>query len=321
MSRSPLDVTILVPVFNEEDNVRELVRGIDVVMKRTGRSYEILFVDDGSTDRTVDRLEAQTRETAFLHLVRLRRNFGQTAALAAGFDRARGRYIVTMDGDLQNDPEDIPTFLSLLDEGYDLVCGWRRERKDRFFSRRLPSRIANRLLSMLTGVRAHDFGCALKGYRASFVKALPVYSEMHRYMPALAGSVGARVTEVVVRHHPRRHGRSKYGINRTFRVLYDLVALRMLTRFAAHPLHWFGLWSIPCFSFAAMVFPFTYIDHTKGTFIDSSTVVFPTILILLVYLGFYFLMLGLLAELAVNVLRHTPRYVLRLDEPAVESAA
>jgi len=316
MSRKQLDVTVLVPVFNEEDNVRELVRGIEVVMSRSGRTFEIVFVDDGSTDRTVDRLAAQRRDTAFLKIVHLRKNFGQTAALAAGFDHARGRYIVTMDGDLQNDPEDIPTFLSLLDEGYDLVCGWRRDRKDRFFSRRLPSKVANQMLSGLTGVKIHDFGCAIKGYRASFVKALPVYSDMHRYMPALAGSVGARVTEVVVRHHARRHGRSKYGINRTFRVLYDLVALRMLTKFTARPLHWFGLWSLPCFLVALVLMPLTYFDHTSGTVIDSSTVVFPTILVLMVYLAFYFLMLGLLAELAVNVLRHTPGHVLRLEDAA-----
>ncbi len=308
------DVTILVPVFNEEDNVIPLVRSVESVMRRSGRTYEVLFVDDGSEDRTVERLRAEGKRFDCLRVMRLRKNFGQTAALAAGFDHAAGRYIVTMDGDLQNDPQDIPTILLLLDEGYDLVSGWRRDRKEPFFSRRFPSRVANRMLSSLTGVRIHDFGCTLKGYRASFVKALPLYSEMHRYIPALAGLVGARVTEVVVRHHPRRHGTSKYGIGRTIRVLYDLVALRMLTRFAARPLHWFGLWSIPCFLSAAALIPFTYVDHTKGTIVDSSTVIFPTILILTVYLGTYFVMLGLLAELAVHVLRASPRLVLR-EEP------
>jgi len=181
-------------------------------------------------------------------------------------------------------------------------------------SRRLPSRVANRLLSNLTGVRIHDFGCTMKGYRAAFVKALPVYSEMHRYMPALAGSVGARVTEVVVRHHPRRYGTSKYGIGRTFRVLYDLVALRMLTRFSARPLHWFGMSSLPCFVVAFVLLLFAFLDHTRGTVVTYSTVVFPTLVVLLFYLGLHFLVIGLLSELAVNVLRPSHRYVYRLEE-------
>jgi glycosyltransferase involved in cell wall biosynthesis len=314
------DVTILVPVYNEEENVVPLARAIASVMARTRRHFEIVFVDDGSLDRTEELLAREAKRLPQLRVIRLRRNFGQTAALAAGFDHARGRYIVTMDGDQQNDPEDIPNVLMLLDEGYDLVSGWRRDRKDRLISRRLPSRVANRLLSQLTGVRIHDFGCTLKGYRASFGKALPIYSEMHRYIPALAGSLGARVTEVVVRHHPRRFGTSKYGIGRTFRVLYDLVALRMLTRFAARPLHWFGLWSLPCFGLAALLFPLAYFDTTRGTFVDSSTVVFPTLIILFVYLGFYFLMLGLLAELALCVLRASPRPVYRLDDPRGSTA-
>lgn len=308
------DVTILVPVFNEEDNVLPLARSIATVMRALQRPFEVLFVDDGSEDRTLERLESLGPEVAELRVIRLRRNFGQTAALAAGFDASRGRYIVTLDGDLQNDPGDIPTILGLLDEGYDLVSGWRRDRKDRLLSRRLPSKIANRLLSRLTGVRIHDFGCTLKGYRAAFVQALPVYSEMHRYMPALAASVGARVTEVVVRHHPRRHGTSKYGIGRTIRVLYDLVALRLLTRFAARPLHWFGVGSLPWFVLALVLFVLTFVDHTSGTIIEFSTVVFPTVFMLIIYLGFHFLLVGLLAELAVHVLRQSPRHVVRLDD-------
>ena len=319
MSEEP-EVTVLVPVFNEEDNVVPLSAAIQAVLHRTGRSFEIVFVDDGSTDRTLARLQEARASIPELHVIRLRRNFGQTAALQAGVDHALGRYIITMDGDLQNDPEDIPTMLSLLQEGYDLVCGWRRDRKDRFLTRRLPSIVANALLSDLTGVRVHDFGCTLKGFRAQFVKSLPIYSEMHRYIPALAGSVGARSTEVVVRHHPRRYGTSKYGIGRTFRVLYDLVALRMLTRFAPRPLHWFGVGSIPCFLMAGVLLFFTFVDHTTGQTIGYSTVVFPTILILMVYLGFHFLIVGLLAELAVHASRSSTRYVVRVDE-ALEAGA
>lgn len=313
MSERP-QVTILIPVYNEEDNIRPLVSSIVDVMRRAGTSCEILFVDDGSSDATVDRIRSERAVHREVRLVRLRRNFGQTAALAAGLDHSIGDYVVTMDGDLQNDPEDIPTLLALLEEGYDLVCGWRRDRKDRFFSRRLPSRIANAMLSDLTGVQVHDFGCTLKGFRAQFVKSLPIYSEMHRYIPALAGSVGARVTEVVVRHHPRRFGKSKYGIGRTFRVLYDLVALRLLTRFSAAPLQWFGVGSIPCFLLAIIAFFFTFVDHTTGQPVDYSTIVFPTILMLLVYLGFHFIAVGLLAELAVNVLRGGPRAIVRITD-------
>lgn len=308
------EVTILVPVYNEEDNVEPLVTSIVDVMRRTGRNYEVVFVDDGSSDATVSMIRRQRDLHPVVRLIRLRRNFGQTAALAAGLDNAQGASIVTMDGDLQNDPEDIPTLLALLEEGYDLVCGWRRDRKDTFLSRRLPSKIANAMLSDLTGVRVHDFGCTLKGFRKSFVEQLPIYSEMHRYIPALAGSVGARVTEVVVRHHARRHGKSKYGIGRTFRVLYDLVTLRVLTRFAVRPLHWFGVGSLPCFLLATIAFFFTFIDHRTGEIVHYSTIVFPTILMLLVYLGFHFLVVGLLAELAVHVLRGGPRTLMRVVE-------
>ncbi len=315
MSSKP-QVTILIPVYNEEESVLPLIGSIVDVMRRAGRESEIVFVDDGSADSTGDRIRDASLRNPQIRLIRLRRNFGQTAALACGLDHARGEFIVTMDGDLQNDPEDIPTLLALLEEGYDLVCGWRRDRKDRFFSRRLPSRIANAMLSDLTGVRVHDFGCTLKGFRASFIEGLPIYSEMHRYIPALAGSVGARVTEVVVRHHPRRFGESKYGIGRTFRVIYDLIALRLLTRFSARPLHWFGVGSIPCFFFAGVAFFFAFIDHTTGEPVRYSTIVFPTILMLLVYLGFHFLVVGLLAELAVNVLRGGPRTMVRITESA-----
>ena len=307
MSKVPLDVTILIPVFNEEDNVLPLARSISRVMCAEQRSFEVLFVDDGSSDRTVKRLQEESDQIPELRIVRLRRNFGQTAALAAGFDHARGRYLVTLDGDQQNDPTDIPTMLELLDQGYDLVSGWRKYRKEPFFSRRLPSLVANRMLSFLTGVQIHDFGCTLKGYRSRLVKALPIYSEMHRYIPALAGLVGARVTEVEVKHHPRVHGESKYGIGRTFRVFYDLIALRMLTRFSARPLHWFGVWSIPCFLLAAAFLFITFVDTSTVAIVAYTPVVFPTVVILLIYLAFHFVVLGLLAELAVNVFRSAPR--------------
>ena len=313
MSPKPVEVTVLVPVFNEEGNVLPLTAAIVRAMRPEKRSFEVLFVDDGSTDRTLERLQGASQTVPELRIIRLRRNFGQTAALAAGFDHILGRYVVTLDGDRQNDPADIPNILRLLDEDYDLVSGWRKNRKEPFLSRRLPSLVANRMLSNLTGVRIHDFGCTLKGYRATLVKALPIYSEMHRYIPALAGLMGARVTEVVVTHHPRVSGVSKYGIGRTFRVLYDLVALRMLTRFSARPLHWFGLGSIPCFLMAAVFLFITFVDTSAGAIVEYTPVVFPTVVILLIYLAFHFLILGLLAELAVAVFRVGPRHLLSLD--------
>ncbi len=300
---SSMDVklSIVVPLFNEEESVIPLYEAISKVVRGLGKSYEIIFVDDGSTDATCHRLKDVLENGENTVILRFGRNFGQTAALAAGFRRARGNYIITMDGDLQNDPEDIPQILRLLDEGYDIVSGWRRDRKDTFLTRRLPSIVANRILAWVTNVPIHDFGCTLKGYRSDFVRRLRLYSDMHRYIPGMATAVGARVKETVVNHHPRRFGKSKYGISRAIKVLNDLIVLRMLIRFSAQPLHYFGLISLPIFLFALLTSFVAFVDTTRIMMVTNTTIIFPTIAILGFFLGFHFLMIGLLCELVVKV--------------------
>lgn len=291
----------MIPVFNEEESVAPLAEAITKVVEELGRPYEIIFVNDGSTDNTSERLLEVSRIFPNTEILSFSRNFGQTAALAAGFHRARGRYIITMDGDLQNDPEDIPRITHILDQGYDIVSGWRKDRKDSFLTRLLPSIVANRILSWVTDVRIHDFGCTLKGYRADFVRRLRLYSDMHRYIPGMATAVGARVKEIVVQHHPRRYGKSKYGISRAFKVLTDMIVLRMLIRFSAKPLHYFGLFSLPIFLFAVAMSFVAFVDTTQVLLVNYTTIIFPAIAVMGYFLAFHFLMLGLLCELVVTV--------------------
>ena len=233
------ELSVVIPVFNEVDNVRDLHQQLTAALDPLGRPYEILLVDDGSTDGTLKALTAIEQDDPRVRVLRLRRNFGQTAAFSAGFDHARGDVIVTSDGDLQNDPRDIPALLARLDEGYDMVCGWRRRRHDSF-SRVLPSRIANGLISWATGVRLHDYGCSLKAIRAEVVKGLRLYGEMHRFIPAVASWMGVAVTEMEVNHRPRTRGRSKYGLGRTLRVLLDLFTVKFLLAYGTRPAHFFG---------------------------------------------------------------------------------
>lgn len=234
-----MDVSIVIPVFNEEENVRPLHEALGKVTRALGRQYEIIFVDDGSTDRTLSVLEEIHSDDPRVAVLSLRKNFGQTAAFAAGFDFARGEVIVTMDGDMQNDPADIPKLLDLA-EDYDLVSGWRRHRKDPFLRRRLPSLAANWLISKTTGVRLHDYGCSLKAYRRDVVKNLRLYGEMHRFIPAVASWYGVRVAEAEVSHRPRFKGKSKYGMTRTVKVLLDLITVKFLQSFSTKPIQFFG---------------------------------------------------------------------------------
>jgi glycosyltransferase involved in cell wall biosynthesis len=233
-------ISIVIPVFNEVDNVRDLHGELTAALDPLGRPYEILLVDDGSTDGTLPALLAIESGDPRVRVVRLRRNFGQTAAFSAGFDHARGDVIVTSDGDLQNDPRDIPGLVGKLDEGYDLVCGWRRDRKDPL-SKRLPSFFANRLISWATGVRLHDYGCSLKAMRIEVVRGIRLYGEMHRFIPAVASWMGVTVSEMPVNHRPRLRGRSKYGLGRTVRVLLDLFTVKFLLSYGTRPAHLFGL--------------------------------------------------------------------------------
>lgn len=229
------EISVVIPLRDEDGNVLALHEELTAVLDRLGRPYEIILIDDGSRDRTFERLaEVQARD-ARVRVVRFERNFGQTAAFAAGFERARAPFIVTADGDLQNDPADIPRMLEMAEHGCDVVVGWRRSRKDDFLTRHLPSVAANWLLSQITGIHLHDHGCSLKVFRAGVVKPLKLSHGMHRYLPVLASQLGGRITEVVVNHRPRRHGRSKYGLSRTCRVLIDLIRMKHLMRQAVDP--------------------------------------------------------------------------------------
>ena len=235
MDEKPI-LSIVVPVYNEEDNVRPLFEKIQMVCEAIGDAYEVLFVDDGSKDKTFTVLLELSKQAPQLAVIRFQKNAGQTAAMAAGFEFAQGQRIVSMDGDLQNDPIDIPKLLEKLDEGYDLVCGWRKERQDKFLTRRVPSIVANWIIGKVTGVPIHDNGCSLKAYRASVIKQVPLYGEMHRFIPAMSTVAGARIAEIVVSHHPRRFGKSKYGLGRVWRVMLDIIAFKfIISVFTSHP--------------------------------------------------------------------------------------
>jgi glycosyltransferase involved in cell wall biosynthesis len=235
-----MDVSIVIPVYNEEDCAALLVQRLHEVLSVQSFSYEAILVDDGSRDATWARLTEAVRGKPGFVLIRFRRNFGQTAAMSAGIDRARGDTIITLDADLQNDPADIPRLLAAMTPEVDVVSGWRKDRKDPFLNRRLPSMLANGLISRITGVALHDYGCTLKAYRAEVIKNVRLYGEMHRFIPALASWVGGQVTEVVVTHHPRLHGTSKYGISRTLRVVLDLITVKYLLRYSQGPMQAFG---------------------------------------------------------------------------------
>jgi glycosyltransferase involved in cell wall biosynthesis len=238
-------LSIVVPLYNEEENVEPLYQAVAAALDGTAPEYELLLVDDGSRDRTWERCQEVARMDRRVRPIRFRANYGQTPAMAAGIDHATGEVIVTMDGDLQNDPRDIPMLVAKLDEGYDLAVGWRFDRQDKLISRKVPSRIANWLIGKVTGVPIKDNGCSLKAYRADVIKNVPLYSEMHRFIPAMARISGARVAEVKVRHHARRFGVSKYGLSRTWRVLMDLIAIKTLSQAVQSPMRWFAMFALP----------------------------------------------------------------------------
>ena len=307
-----MDISVVIPVFNEEDNIPVLHEKLKAVLERLNKDYEVIYVDDGSTDRTLEILESLQRADSHVIVLSLRRNFGQTAAFAAGFDFARGDVIITMDADLQNDPEDIPKLLELIKE-YDLVSGWRKERKDPFFSRRLPSMIANWLISKVTGVRLHDYGCSLKAYRKDIIKNLRLYGEMHRFIPAVASWYGVRVTEVPVKHHPRFKGRSKYGISRTFKVLLDLVTVKFLQSFSTKPIQFFGSMGLlsSLLGFFILLY-LTFLKFLKGVSIGGRPLLILGVLLIVV--GVQFVGMGLLGEMLVRVYHESQRkpiYVLK----------
>ncbi len=292
-------LSVVIPLFNEEENVAPLLEGLSRSLARLGKPFEVIVVDDGSTDGTLKRLKELKPHYPWLKIVVLRRNFGQSAAFTAGLDQAQGEVIVTMDGDLQNDPEDIPKLVRKLEEGFDVVSGWRKDRKDPFLSRRLPSILANALISHTTKVKLHDYGCSLKAYRAEVIKGLTIYGELHRFIPALVSLSGARVAEVEVKHHPRRFGKSKYGLSRTYRVLLDLLLMLFFRKFATKPLHIFGLtggvfllvgFFIECYLTYLKLFEHQEIGHRPLLLLG----------VLLILAGINLLGTGLLAELLIR---------------------
>ena len=291
------EISVVIPLYNEAPNIVELHRELtDVLGASSGCSYELVLVDDGSTDDTFRFLREIHARDPHVRVLRLRRNFGQTAAFAAGFAHARGRQIVTLDGDLQNDPRDIPAMVAALNDGYDIVCGWRRRRQDPWLTRRLPSNLANWLISRTTGVRLHDYGCSLKVFRGEVVRPLRLYGEMHRFIPAIASEQGIRIREMAVNHRPRRFGVSKYGLARTIRVVLDLVTVKFLLSYSTRPLQLFGPPGLVIgLAGAAITGYLGYVRLMMGESIGDR----PLLLlgILLIFFGMQLLSLGLLAEL------------------------
>jgi glycosyltransferase involved in cell wall biosynthesis len=318
-----LDLSVVIPVRNEAENVRQLCQELVDTLQVWGRPFEVIIVDDGSTDETFRLLADIQANEPRLRVVRFRRSFGQTAAFGAGFARARGRYIVTMDGDNQNDPRDIPALVDVVEQGHDIVCGWRKARKDPFLNRRLPSFIANKIISVATGVHLNDYGCSLKVFRAEVVKPLRLYGEMHRFLPAIASELGVRIAERPVNHRPRVAGRSKYGISRTLRVILDLITVKFLLSYSTRPLQIFGLMGMGMGLLGAAISG--YLAYLR-LFGHQSIADRPLLLlgILLIFSGFQLLTLGLLAELQIRTYHESqdkPTYVIRevLETPPLAS--
>ncbi len=294
------DISIIIPVYNEEGNVEELYNRVRMAMDKTNINYEVIFINDGSTDGTMGLLKSLALSSDLVKVVDFRRNFGQTAAMQAGIDHSKGKYICFLDGDIQNDPEDIPGMYRKAAEGYDIVSGWRHQRKDPFFSRKIPSMIANSIIAKSTGVKLHDYGCSLKVYDGELLRGTPLYGEMHRFIPALVALKGAKITEVKVNHYPRKSGKSKYGISRTFRVILDLITVKFFGGFSTKPLHIFGSWGM--------------ISATAGFLISLYLAVIRiffkepignrpllTLGILLIFLGIQFITIGLLGEFLTRI--------------------
>jgi glycosyltransferase involved in cell wall biosynthesis len=294
-----IDVSVVIPLYNEEGNVTELYRQLKEVLVRENISHEILFVNDGSSDSTTQLISDMHTKDPCVTVVNFRRNFGQTAAMSAGFDHAQGEIIITMDGDLQNDPADIPTLLAKISEGYDVVAGWRHMRKDPYISRKLPSMIANMIISYITGVHLHDYGCTLKAFKKEITQQIRLYGEMHRFIPAIASGMGALITEVKVNHRARMHGVSKYGISRTVRVVLDLITVKFLLSYSNRPLHVFGMIGMIAFSIGSLLLMLLGIQRQ---FFDIPMGDRPMLMlaILVIFIGIQFVTIGLISEIQIR---------------------
>lgn len=308
-----MDISVVIPVFNEEDNLDRLYIELKEGLDKLDKEYEILFVDDGSRDRSLECLKRIRESDPAVKVISFRKNFGQTAALSAGFDHARGDIVITMDADLQNDPADIPMLLDKIDEGYDLVSGWRYDRKDKWLSRRLPSILANKLISWATDVTLNDYGCTLKAIRQEVVQNITLYGELHRFIPAVASWMGVRIAEVKVNHRARVAGESKYGISRVIRVLLDLITVKFLLSYSGRPIQFFGLPGLLCGTLGGLIA--VYLTFQK-LFFNVALGDRPLLLlaVLLIIVGIQFIVFGLLGELQIRTYHETlkkPIYFIR----------
>lgn len=308
-----LKISIVIPLFNEEDSIPHLYEALDAAIANYGKPAEVIIVDDGSRDRSFAMLKEIAERDPRFTIIRFRRNFGQTAGFAAGFARARGEVVITMDADLQNDPMDIPLLMAKIDEGFDIVSGWRKNRQDRWIDRKLPSMLANRLISNVTDVRLHDYGCSLKAYRTEVLKHVHLYGELHRFIPALASQVGATVTEVPVNHRSRQYGRSKYGISRTIRVMLDLITVWFMGTYSTRPIHVFGTLGLGSMGVGvAFGLYLTFIKIFLGASIGNRPLL--QLAILLVVIGVQLVTMGLLGEMITRTYYESqdkPIYIVR----------
>ncbi len=295
-----MKISVVVPIYNEKDNIEELYKELKEVLESLPHQYEIIFVNDGSTDGSGELLNQLAHQDTSVKVIHFRKNFGQTAAISAGFYYATGDVIFTMDGDLQNDPKDIPKLLEKMEEGYDIVSGWRKDRKDPYWTRVFPSKVANAIISAVTGVKLHDYGCSLKAYKSFIIKELHLYGEQHRFIPALASELGCKIAEIPVNHRPRKAGKSKYGLSRTFKVLLDLIVIKFLLFYKAKPMRIFG--GIGSILFLFGIFPLSYLILYK-IFTGASIGTRPllTISTLLTLAGLQLICLGILGELIIRL--------------------
>lgn len=280
---SDVEISIIIPLYNEEESIRHLYESVTQVMGEIDRGYEIIFIDDGSTDTTFVRAKALHKSDPHLKVIKFRRNYGQTPAMQAGFDHAIGSVIISMDGDLQNDPRDIPKFLEKIEEGYDIVCGWRKNRKDKLVSRKIPSKIANWLMGIVSGIKIHDNGCSLKAYRNMAIKKTRLYSDMHRFIPAMTSIIGAKYGEIVVNHHARRFGTSKYGLSRIWKVFLDMFTMKMLVSFSSVHGVWFGILGTPFLIMGVLFSIYSINLYLKIAVLETFPIVIPSIAILLFF--------------------------------------
>lgn len=302
-----MNLSLIIPVYNEQDNLPMLFDALYETMNSLGKTWEVILVDDGSRDKSLSVLqEYAQKDTDHVRVISFRRNFGQTAAIAAGLDYSQGDIIILLDADMQNDPADIPMLLAKLDEGYDLVSGWRKQRKDNAVTRNFPSMMANKLISRVTGVELHDYGCTLKAYRRPVLEGFRLYGEMHRFIPVFASSVGARITEVVVNHHPRRFGKTKYGLERTVKVVLDLFTVKFLVSFSSKPIYLFGGAGLGLMAISAMIMIYLFIRRIFFLVGVTGSPLFQTSTMLFI-LGFQSMLMGLIAELLARTYHESQR--------------